>query len=71
MVLETSVKFCLTELDFLEKNNFVRKMGEMGQKQVFLKFIEKFSHLFFLSLFYKEIAKYFWVSTQILYFETV
>ena len=38
------------------KNNFAHKMGKMGQKCI--KFIGKFSHYFFLNLFYNESLYY-------------
>ena len=47
MVLETQMKLCVTEPDFLEKNFLPPKLGKWtknGPKTEFLKFIEKFSH---------------------------
>ena len=35
MVLETYIKLCVTELDFLEKKKFAPKIEKMGQKQGF------------------------------------
>ena len=50
MVLGAHVLLCVTAR-FFEKSIFVQKIGEMGQKWAkigFFKFIEKFSHYFFL-----------------------
>ena len=46
MVLETHMKFCVTELDSAEKI-FTKNVGEMDQKcakKRFFEFIEKFCH---------------------------
>ena len=46
MMLETHMKFRMTEPDFLEKN-FPKKVGKMnqkGSKTEFFEFIEKFIH---------------------------
>ena len=47
MVLETHMKLCATELDFLEKIFLHQKLGKWTKnepKTRFLKFIEKFGH---------------------------
>ena len=47
MVLETSVKVCVTEPDFLEKFSLPPKLGKwtkIGSKTCFFEFIEKFCH---------------------------
>ena len=46
MVLETQMKLCVTELDFLGKKNLPPKLGKWtknGPETGFYEFIEKFS----------------------------
>ena len=40
MVLETLMKLCMTEPDFLEKKIFAPKIGKIDQKQDFLIFLK-------------------------------
>ena len=61
MVLETYVKFCVTDQDFLEKYFLLPKIRKMDQKRSktgFFEFIEKFGHEFLVKLFYKENSNY-------------
>ena len=44
-MLETHMKLCVTELDFLEKNSLPQKLGKWakkGPKTGFFEYIEKF-----------------------------
>ena len=57
MVLETQMKLCVTELDFLEKNVLLQNLGKLtknGPKTWFFEFIKRFGHQFSLNLFYNE-----------------
>ena len=57
MILETHMKLCVTELDFLAKFFFAQKFGKIDPKWAkngFFGFIERFGHYFLLNLFYDE-----------------
>ena len=57
MVLETSMAFCVTKPDFLEKKNLLQKLSKWTKnvpKTGFFEFIEKFGQSFLLSLFCNE-----------------
>ena len=54
MVLETHLKLCVTDPDFLEKLFLPKKLGKWtrnGPKARFFEFIAKFGHQFLLNLF--------------------
>ena len=43
MLLETHIKLCMTELDFLRKKNIASKIGKMGQKKGSLSLLKTFA----------------------------
>ena len=57
IVLETCIKFCMVEQNFLEKSFLPQKLGKWtknGSKTEFFEFIEKFGYYVLLNLFYSE-----------------
>ena len=61
MVLETHIKLCMTEPDFLEKFSLHQKVEKWTKnvlKTEFFEFIEKFGHSFLLNLFFNENSDY-------------
>ena len=45
MLLETHMKLCMTEADFVKKKKKIpKKFWKMGQKIGFFEFIERFGH---------------------------
>ena len=65
MVLETLIKLCVAEPDFLEKL-FGPRIGKMGQNRVF-EFKEKFGSELSLKLFYNGNLYYLLCPAQVVY----
>ena len=70
MVLETLIKLCMIEPDFLEKLFLPKKVGEMGKKKGFLNLKKKLVIIFSWICSIMKIYIICYIPAQIVYLHT-